>query len=192
MWTQPVPPALSDDVVAGLLPSAKAHLRVTTDDEDDLISAQIRTAIGHVEKMIGGFIIAREVTVLATAWSDLDRLPTAPVAEVSSIQYLPHGAADPEVLTEGGYRKRLVGLDPKVTVAPGQRWPVIASGSDISVSLVAGYTDDDRPPELWQAALLLIGQWFRNRSAVNVGNIVNELPNGVDALLCNHRRYLAG
>jgi hypothetical protein len=39
------------------------------------------------------------------------------------------------------------------------------------------------PPPVTQAVKLLVGQWFRNRSAINVGNIVNELPNGVKALL---------
>lgn len=42
---------------------------------------------------------------------------------------------------------------------------------------------------IWAAMLLLIGHWYANREAVNVGNITSELPLGVDALLMQHRRW---
>lgn len=35
----------------------------------------------------------------------------------------------------------------------------------------------------YHAALLLIGHWFRNRTAVSVGVSTSELPIGVEALL---------
>lgn len=191
MWTQPVATALPDEAVTALLPLAKAHLRVTTNDEDALISGLIRTAVGHVEKMIGGYFVARPVTLIATAWVDLERLPTAPVQSVTEILFTPPGADVAETVPPVSYRPRLIGLEPSIVLAAGQHWPSITPGSDITVAITAGYEDATRPAELWQAALLLIAQWFRSRSATNVGNIVNELPNGVEALLCNHRRYLA-
>lgn len=42
---------------------------------------------------------------------------------------------------------------------------------------------------IWAAMLLLIGNWYANREAVNVGNITSELPLGVEALLIRHRRW---
>ncbi|EEW3262234.1 phage gp6-like head-tail connector protein [Escherichia coli] len=42
---------------------------------------------------------------------------------------------------------------------------------------------------IWAAMLLLIGHWYANREAVNVGNITSELPLGVEALLLRHRRW---
>ncbi len=44
-------------------------------------------------------------------------------------------------------------------------------------------------PGIWAAMLLLIGHWYANREAVNVGNITSELPLGVEALLFRHRRW---
>ncbi|MDW2745141.1 head-tail connector protein [Atlantibacter subterraneus] len=57
-------------------------------------------------------------------------------------------------------------------------------------------SEDTEPPRevlftsgIWAAMLLLIGHWYANREAVNVGNITSELPLGVEALLMQHRRW---
>lgn len=39
------------------------------------------------------------------------------------------------------------------------------------------------------AMLLMIGHWYENREAVNVGNITSVMPLAVDALLQPHRYY---
>lgn len=39
-----------------------------------------------------------------------------------------------------------------------------------------------------RAILMLIGAWNENREAVNVGNIVNEMPFGVRAILDRYRK----
>lgn len=41
-----------------------------------------------------------------------------------------------------------------------------------------------------RAVLMLIGAWNENREAVNVGNIVNEMPFGVKAILERYRKGL--
>ena len=43
------------------------------------------------------------------------------------------------------------------------------------------------PETLKHVTRLLIGSWYENREAVNVGNIVNELPFAVAALLAPNR-----
>ena len=45
-----------------------------------------------------------------------------------------------------------------------------------------GENYDETAPELDAAELLLIGHFYANREAVNVGNIVNEMPFAVEAL----------
>lgn len=39
------------------------------------------------------------------------------------------------------------------------------------------------------AMLLLIGHWYANREAVNIGNITSEIPFAVEALLQPYRIY---
>lgn len=44
-------------------------------------------------------------------------------------------------------------------------------------------------PAIWSAMLLLIGHWYSNREAVNVGNITSKIPLGVDDILFLFRRW---
>lgn len=44
------------------------------------------------------------------------------------------------------------------------------------------------PQAIKQAMLLMIGHWYATREAVNIGNIVSELPIGARALLAPYRR----
>lgn len=53
-------------------------------------------------------------------------------------------------------------------------------------------TDEDRllvDDDVRTAMLLLIGHWYTNREAVNIGNITSSVPLAVEALLQSYRIY---
>jgi hypothetical protein len=53
-------------------------------------------------------------------------------------------------------------------------------------------TDEDRlllDDDVRTAMLLLVGHWYSNREAVNIGNITSEVPLAVEALLQPYRIY---
>lgn len=53
-------------------------------------------------------------------------------------------------------------------------------------------TDQDRlllDDDVRTAMLLLVGHWYSNREAVNIGNITSEVPLAVEALLQPYRIY---
>ncbi|MTC72297.1 head-tail connector protein [Providencia sp. wls1914] len=56
-----------------------------------------------------------------------------------------------------------------------------------------GYQDDSDPlllsDDVKNAMLLLIGQWYENREATNIGNITSALPFATEALLQPYRIY---
>ena len=56
-----------------------------------------------------------------------------------------------------------------------------------------GYTEDEDSilpgDDVKAAMLLLIGHWYANREAVNIGNITTEIPFAVEALLQPYRIY---
>lgn len=56
-----------------------------------------------------------------------------------------------------------------------------------------GYQDDPESlllsDDVKNAMLLLIGQWYENREATNIGNITSALPFATEALLQPYRIY---
>lgn len=71
-------------------------------------------------------------------------------------------------------------------------WPQVRPQmAAITVAFTAGYGDTpgSLPEELRMGMLLLIGQWFDNRTAISLGSAVSELPNAVQALIDPFRVY---
>lgn len=165
----------------------KAHLRDLGNDEDALITHYTATAVGHIESVTSTLLARREAVAEADDWSDLDRLPVAPVSAVSDITYVDVDGVE-RALSSSTYRLRGDALGRGICLEAGEAWPARQTGSRVTVTMDAGY--ETLPVELTQAALLLVGQWARNRMPINVGNIVNDLPNGFTALIENHKRYL--
>ena len=56
-----------------------------------------------------------------------------------------------------------------------------------------GYAEDEDSillgDDVKAAMLLLIGHWYANREAVNIGNITTEIPFAIEALLQPYRIY---
>lgn len=59
---------------------------------------------------------------------------------------------------------------------------------NIRVTYERGYAPGEEPWPIRQAVLLLVGHWYQNRENVVVGTIVQELPQGVRALVAPYRR----
>ena len=78
---------------------------------------------------------------------------------------------------------------PRLEPAYGLYWPDGRSVyGGVQVTFVAGYTAPELVPQsILHAMRLLIGHWYENREAVNVGNITSALEHTVDALLAPHR-----
>lgn len=197
-------------ITPGVLPltldQVKDHLRLESDDtaQDALIMGYLRAAVAHVE--------GRGIALCTQTWElSLDAFPPdvgergllainlyrSPVQSVSSIKYI---TADGEqTLDADAYNIRLGGrLPSRILPVYGSAWPYGGSNYDqVAVRFVAGYLDwnsprDTRngvPEDLKAALLLLVGHWFENREAVNIGNISSEVPLGVEALLQNYRIY---
>ena len=59
----------------------------------------------------------------------------------------------------------------------------------IGITFTAGFGAASAvPADIKVAMLMLIGHWFANREAVNIGNITSSLPLGFDAMVSKYRR----
>lgn len=166
---------------------AKAHLKQDSDDEKDYVEALIAAATGWIDGPAGwlGRSLGPQLLELQydCASPPIVHLPYGPVLEVDEYWVGETSMGLPFYLP--GSQAVSLGVS-------------TSHDQPLRIRYWAGYgkrTDDgegwtsEAPAPIKQAILLLVGQWFRTRSAVNVGNIVNEMPFAVDALLSPYRRW---
>jgi uncharacterized phiE125 gp8 family phage protein len=174
------------------LAEAKAHLRKDDTDEDTLIEGLIAAATAHLDGSTG---ILGRCLVTQTWRQDLDqwpcdgtiRLPLLP-AQSATVQYV---AADgtPTALPTNDFQLVADARGASVRRVDGATWPNLACRPDaVRVTFIAGYGAAAAVPmAIKQAMLLLVGHWFENREAVQIGQAPSELPLAVDALIRPYR-----
>lgn len=168
------------------LDSAKEHLGVETNEKDAMIDGYIAAASAWIDGpggWLGRCLAEQTLELRGHVFAACDRLPYGPVSTITEVKYVdPQGVEqtlDPAIysLTSG-----------HLTLSPGKAWPAVRGDAEgVRVRYIAG--SKDYPMQARQAVLLLVGQWFAVREAVNVGNIVNEMPFAVEALLQPLRSY---
>lgn len=168
------------------LTDAKEHLRVTGSAEDDLISALVSAASDFIGEYSGRVLSSETWKIMAPAFDGTVKLPKSPLISVTEIGYFDTSGA---ALTADLSDFSTVICDDWSYITPksGKSWPssdtVRLDGA--SITFTAGYSV--LPPALRMAVLLMIGHYFENRSTVNVGNIVANLPLAVDSLVSAYR-----
>lgn len=164
------PPALAS------LALVKKHLRVESDDYNELITAYVAAASGHIDgvgaylgRAIGQQVLeVRQAQFPAAAFA----LPFvySPVRAVVSVKY--RAASGVEVtMPEGDYQLEDTVLAP---VAP-LTWPATdCSAGAVKVRYQAGY--EEVPAAIVAAVLLMVGDLWANRENVVVGSIAGAIP----------------
>jgi uncharacterized phiE125 gp8 family phage protein len=178
----------------------KAHCRAADFSDDDvLLTAYLSAAVSHLDGWTG--ILGRAL-VEQTWRQDFEdfrsclRLPLFPVISASSLKYLDTDGAEQTVAAEN-YSIRNDAQGAYVRFLSTYSFPSLnAEGAAVSVTYSAGYATTGSgesavssvPQAIKQAILLLVGHWYENREAVNVGSSVTVLPMAVDVLLAPFRR----
>ncbi len=193
------------------LEQAKAHLRVDTTDQDDLIEALITAAREKVEDETGRALITQTLEIALDYFvepPDLRwvtypyltpvkalRLPRPPLIALKQVSYyngdgniimLHDEVGSPTVVSD--LVVDTYSCPGRLVPASGGNWPAVQDRANaVTIRYTAGYGDDgeDVPMTIRQAMLLLIGHYHDNPSSV--GDSMAEIPMGVDFLLQRHR-----
>ncbi len=184
----------SDALTAPLsLAEAKAHLRIVDNDENDHVLTLIRAAADKIENNTGLVLRQRAVTVTFDGFytNGIARLPlwAAPLVSVTSVVYDDANGVE-QTLAGNQYRVRQFAGVKWIVPAHGVTWPnAEPGGGTVRVTYEAGYANNDAvPAAIRQAAFLLIGHWYENREAVNIGNITSTVPLAFKALTGSYRQ----
>lgn len=169
------------------LADAKAWLKVDHDDDDALIGVLRDAAVNHCEVHTNRYFRTSTFSITAPNFRHLRRLPVGVLNNVTSITYFKENDATEYTLASSEYTTSLLGdvlhVNFRNTV------PDVDPYRSDAVKLISGggVRADLIPEAVRTAALLLVGHWYENRSAVQIGTSVIEMPIAVNALLAQYR-----
>lgn len=161
----------------------KAWLKVDHDDDDTLIGALRDAALHHIENHTGRTLRTSTFVVTAPNFDCIKRLPFGPLTTVSSIEYFAENSDALQTLAASQYEHALLG--DVLHIAFRQTTPNTDPyrANAVKLSCGGGTRAVDLPDGMRTAALLLVGHWYENRSAVHIGSSIVEMPMAVKALL---------
>lgn len=159
------------------LDEAKAHLRVTSTQEDGDILAKLAEAQGAVEDLLGRALSSQQYRLSMATFPGVIELPRPPLISVDEVTY--HDENDAEQTL--GAASYIVDSDaePACIHPTSSGWP--STSSTIRPAVLVEYTcghSKDRPaePQVVGVVKLLLGYAFEHREAVITGTTVTQLP----------------
>lgn len=177
MWYPVAPVAPASEPIT--LAQARLQVRIidpSDTDHDEALNLYIKSARAYVEGYCSQAFAVRDMVASADSFSDLARLPFAPVNSITSIEYV-DTVGDAQTLASSVYELRA----DAVVLKYGQVWPATQPGSLITVTASVGAAP---PDDVVHAMLLHVADSFAGRE-----NAKAEDWSTLDSLLCNHRRF---
>jgi len=177
------------------LNQAKAHLRVTGNDDNDYIESLIQMAREVTEDLTGRAIITQTWKAFYSDWpsDDFFKLPLPKLQSVTHVKY--KGTTGTQ--TTWASAEYIVDTDRepgRVSLDYNESWPsaTLYPNLPIEIQFICGYgaTAEDVPAALKQAMLLLINHFYQARSPIQYGGTVADVPWTYKQLLYNYRVYL--
>lgn len=172
------------------LAEAKAHLRVTASDENDLISALIVAARQYCENLSGRTLAPRNFL------QTLDRFPDgggditlrrSPVTAVASVYYYSLETTNTLMVLNTDYRLDLQQIPARIRLPLGTTLWKNAYITDDAVRITYTAGAASAPTAAKQTILLLVGHWFENRESVVIGGGGREIDCTVSSLMDSFR-----
>jgi len=173
------------------LAEAKAHLNLTTTDDDDLVTAKIAAARQFVERQLGQSLIATtlELTLDSFPCGHIE-IPGSPILSVTSIKYTDADGLE-ATMAPADYTADAASNPARIAVGDAG-WPSTdGTIAAVRVRYVAGYGEAaaDVPGDLREAVMQVAAHYYENREATLVGVSASLLPLGVQAILRERRNY---
>lgn len=164
---------------------AKAHLRVSGNDEDTYVDALVTAARQWTEFYLGRLCMTQTITekwdwfpvgcAMSLRWS--------PVQSFSSVGYLDSNG-DTQTWDSADYTVDTTTQPGRVAPKYGEQYPETRSQQNaVTLTYVAGYASADLVPKaIKQAILLMVGEMYEQRE-----NTVKQLPTAAEYLLQPYR-----
>ena len=145
------------------LVEAKAHLRVTHNDDDTYITTLIKTARQSIEAQTGLGLVPQGWSVFRDGWPNtgMIELPLAPVLDIVDIKVYGDDGT-PAVIDPSHYYEDKVSRPARIILRGSRNWAApgrVANG--IEILLTIGFVSVPEP--LREALLQLVAHWYERR-----------------------------
>ncbi len=161
------------------LADCKAHLRLSHDGDDALLSGLIRAAREAVESQTGVAMIDQDWRLALDAWPACGTvtIPRHPVQQILAVTLC---GADGEASLMDPSRYRLDGLSRPARLWVEDRPAPGAALNGIEIDFRAGFGEagTDVPDLLKRAMLLLVAHWYEFRAAYGADDQPVSIPDG--------------
>lgn len=174
------------------LDEMKLHLRVTEDEENELIWSTIAAARGYIERTTRQQLITATYELFLdkfpTTGAKIIRLPRPPLQSVTSIKYVDIDGAT-QTLASSKYDVDIHSEPSRVAESFNNFWPSTRNEVNaVTIEYLAGYgLATTVPPELKMAIKMLASHWFENRETVTIGVVSKEMALSVNTLIWNNK-----
>lgn len=169
----------------------KLHSHADGNDEDENFGLYVQAATRLAEKRLDRQIVTATLRVTYDKFPCATRqnpesaiyLPRPPLQSVTSIGYVDTNGTTQTMATTD-YIVDANSEPGRITPRYGDIWPTPRDQMNaVTVTYVAGYGNASAVPSSIKQWMLVVGaHWYRNREAVNIGNITSPLEY-MDALL---------
>lgn len=183
------------------LEQMKLHLRVDTDDDDDLILAIEQAAVEHIDGPDGSLqraIVDQTWDLKLCGFSWYIEVPLPPLISIESVKYYD---ADGVLQTADDETYEAVNIGSKspgrIILKSGSSWPAVYTQSEpVIVRFRAGYMDTGQSPAepnvpkpIIAAIKLMAGTLYAHRETVVIGQTAVEVPFAAEWLLQSYKVY---
>jgi len=175
------------------LAEAKAHLRVSTTDDDVYIQQLIVAARRWAEHFT-----QRSLVTQTWDWymdngfpGEIFKVPQAPLQSVTYIKYIDVNGTE-QTLSTSIYTVDNKSEPGRIYESYNQDWPdVLDTFNNVNIRFIAGYgTPEDVPEDFAHAIKIMIAHMYEHREPVIVGATISNVPESAEALLWPYRVYV--
>lgn len=170
------------------LVEAKSHLRVTSTDDDTLISALIVATREQAEAFTRRSLVTQTWDLTLDRFPETIEVPLPPLQSITSISYVDEEGVT-QTMASSDYTVDTKSSPGRIVPAYGTSWPTTREIINaVTVRFVAGYGAAlDVPQAIKNGMLLHIGHLYANRESVNIGGVVTQIPLTTDWLYAPYR-----
>jgi len=172
----------------------KPHLRIATDEDDELLDALMTAARQACEEYTHTSFYTQTWDLILDTAPGIIELPRPPLATVTGV-YVTDDDGVETTVTATTYRVDTVSTPGRVILKLGYSWPDYTDTAGFRIRYIAGIDDTDLIPRaLKQAILMLVSYFYQNRGdtrgTVTFAGQQGQLPDDIKVILDQYKVYI--